>query len=375
MRRERGHELDRRSFLRLAGGGILGVIVIPIAGCEFNGVDPITAGERVRILTPVEEFYYKNGAEISISDWSMPSIRPEDWSMEITGLVSSPTTIRMSDLEAHASDRVDLLKTMRCVIDSNEVRGLIGTAVWTGVPLRIFLDQAGIDLGSTRRLRLYGADGFRNNIPVDRIYGQVDPTLAEPLLVTAMNGVPLPSRHGAPVRLILHEAFGYKNVKWITKVEAVAEDDPFGTYQDAGFVDDGEMRLTSRTTNPLMNASVPAGDLLVSGFAVSGRSGIERVEVSVNGGEWVPADLVGEEGMLSSDPLIPTTLQASDPDRFAFPWRGVWRTWDFRFTATKGRHALRIRAIDADGNVQPEVDPDGISDGVNAWATLAFDAT
>ena len=79
--------------------------------------------------------------------------------------------------------------------------------------------------------------------------------------------------------------------------------------------------------------------------------------------------------MLSSDPLIPTTLQASDPDRFAFPWRGVWRTWDFRFTATKGRHALRIRAIDADGNVQPEVDPDGISDGVNAWATLAFDAT
>ena len=375
MQRRSEIGLDRRAFIRLAGGGAIGLVVLPLVGCESNSVEPITAGERVTILTPVEDFYYKNGAEISISNWSMPVIPREEWGLEITGLVNSPFTLRYADLEGLASDQVELLKTMRCVIDSNEVRGLIGTAVWSGIPLRVFLDQAGIDLGATRRLRFFGADGFANNIPIDRIYGQNDPSLVEPLLVTAMNGEPLPARHGAPVRLIIHETFGYKNVKWVTKVEATSSDEPFGTYQNAGFVDDGVMRVISRTTNPLLNSTVPAGDVLVSGFAVSGRAGITSVEVSVNGGEWLPADLVSSAGVVASDPLIASSLQASDPDRFLFPWRGVWRTWDFRFTATPGRHTLRIRATDEEGNVQPEVDQDGISDGINAWATLAFDAT
>ena len=364
---------SRRDFIRLAGGTAIGISFVGLAGCEFNSVEPITLGREVPFLTPVDEFYYKNGADISIPNWTLPSMRSEDWAMDIDGLVASPQTVRFADLEAEASARINLLKTMRCVIDSNDVQGLIGTAVWQGIPLRIFLDRAGIDMAKTRRLRLYGADGFTNNIPIERIYGDQPTDLVEPLLVTHMNGVPLPPEHGYPVRLIIHESFGYKNVKWITRVEATDSDAPFGTYQDAAFVDDGVIRTVSRATEPLDQSQVPAGSLTIRGFAVSGTSGITGVDVSVDGGTFTPALLQDETSVLNADPLIADAVQFTDTGRFPYPLPGVWRKWEFTFQATPGTHTIRIRATDADGNVQPESDSD-ISDGINAFASLRITA-
>lgn len=367
--------IDRRTFLQRIGGGLFAISLTPILGCEFNSVEPITTGRPLSLLTPIEAFYTKNGAEISIADWRMPVISRESWGLEVTGLVDRPQTFRFADLAARDDQEIDLLKTMRCVIDSNEVRGLIGTAVWTGVPLRLFLDEAGIDLASAKRLRLFGADRFTNNLPVDRIYGVNEPDLVEPLLVTRINGRPLPARHGAPVRLIVHEGFGYRNVKWITKVEVSASDEPFGTYQDAGFVDDGVMRLASRTTDPLQNVRLPAGPVRISGFAVSGSAGIAAVEVSLDSGPWQSADLLSREQALASDRLVADSLQGRSPDAYPFPWRGVWRTWEIDLDVPPGPHSVRVRAIDATGALQPETDQNGLADGVNGYAHLSFEAT
>lgn len=370
---QRGAEYTRRDFLRTTGGMVLGISFIGLAGCEFNSVEPIALGRDVPFLTPVSEFYYKNGADISIRDWTLPVISQSGWQMKIDGLVATPLTVSFADLEAEAEGTINLLKTMRCVIDSNEVQGLIGTAVWRGVPLRTFLDRAGVNRAATKRLRLYGADGFTNNIPIGRIYDTQPADLVEPILVTHMNGHPLTPEHGAPVRLIIHESFGYKNVKWITRVEATDADTPFGTYQDAGFADDGVIRTVSRPTEPLANAQVPAGLITVRGFAVSGLSGISEVALSIDGGIFTPAALQDQESVLAADPLIAEAIQFAGAGTFPYPLQGVWRKWEYTFDATPGTHTIRIRATDQAGSAQPETDAD-IADGINAIPSLRITA-
>lgn len=366
--------LSRRAFLHLAGGASIGFLVVGMTGCESNSVEPITTGADVDFLTPITDYYYKNGAEGSIANWSMPILDKASWRLKIDGLVATALDISYADIEAEAASAKDLLKTMRCVIDSNEVQGLIGTAVWKGVPLRIFLDRAGIDMSRTVRFRLYGADGFTNNIEVDRLFGTQANDLVEPLLVTRMNGEILPEKHGFPVRLILHESFGYKNVKWLTRIEATDSDDPFGTYQSTGFVDDGVMRVVSRATDPIDSLALPAGRIRCVGFAVSGAEGIEGVEISVNDGPFLSAAIVPRSEVESVSQLVSSSLQSKNIVTYPYPWRGVWAKWIFEFDAAPGKHRVRFRATDRAGNAQPDRDND-ISDGVNAVGSITITCT
>ncbi len=360
--------------MRLAGGAALGFVVLNVAGCESNSVDPLTTGAEVPFLTPVDTFYYKNGAEGSIARWSMPVISRNDWRLQIDGLVTTPLSIRYQDILALQTDNtVKLLKTMRCVIDSNEVQGLVGTAVWTGIPLRILLDQAGIDRTRTKRLRLHGADGFTNNIKLGTVYDTQPAGLVEPLLVTHINGLVLPEKNGFPVRVIIHDGFGFKNVKWLTRVEATDSDEVFGTYQDQGFVDDGEMRVNSRMTNPIANITVASGSLRCVGFAVSGAGGISTVEISVDNGPFQAAQIKSQADAMTSDTLLASTIQALQPEKFIYPYRAVWAQWEFTFDASPGAHTIRIRATDSAGNVQPDAD-NNISDGINAIPSVQINA-
>jgi DMSO/TMAO reductase YedYZ molybdopterin-dependent catalytic subunit len=363
--------IPRRQFLRQMGGVTITVAFAPLAACDSTLVAPLVEGQDVPFLTPVGQFFVRNGAEISVANWRQPDIAPAGWALSIEGLVAQPVTVRYADLEAEiaAGRGVRLLKTLRCVIDSNEVQGLIGTAVWTGVPIRLFLDRAGVDRGAARRLRLFGDDGFRNNLPLARIYDA--PDLPEPLLVTHVNDEPLPPEHGGPVRLVVHESYGFKNVKWLVRAEATAEDDAFGTYQDAGFADDGVMRTVSRVTRPLQRSSVPAGRVLAVGFAVSGFAPVERVELALDGGDFAPVELVPFEDIAATEPLVATAQQVEAG--VPYPFRAVWVKWRAELSLAPGPHTLRLRATDAAGNVQPETDAD-ISDGINAIPTVEFTA-
>ena len=287
----------RRQFLRTTSSGLVGMSIVPLAlpfaGCEDSLVEPIAFGRALPFLTPLDEFYVKVGAEVSIANWQQPDIAAADWGLTIDGLVDQPLTVRYADLEAEAAagNAVTILKTMRCVIDSNEIGGLIGTALWTGIPLNVFTNRAGVN-PSTARFRVFGTDGFTNNFVASRIDNVPAEQLVGPLLVTHMNGELLPAEHGGPVRLLLNESFGYKNIKWIARVEATDSNTPFGTYQDAGFVDDGILRVVSRMTDPITNTILPAGRLRASGFAVSGYAAITEIEISVDEGSWMPVTVV-----------------------------------------------------------------------------------
>lgn len=361
--------LNRRQFLRRTGSVLTGLSLMPLAGCEFNNVDPRVTGSEVPFLTPVNRppsqggFFVQNGGQAGLAGWTMPDLDRAGWTLTIDGLVDTPLTLTLADLEAQPA--ITVLKTMRCIIDSNEFPGLIGTALWRGVPLRPFLDQAGLDRDRTRRLRIYGHDGFTNNIRLDQVYGAFPADAFEPLLVTHMNGAPLAREHGHPVRLLIYDGYGYKNVKWLARIEATDENTAFGTYQEViGYVDDGQIRVASKATNPVFNETLQAGPIRITGFAVSGAAPVAKVEVAIDDGPFAEARLISLDEILATEPDLLAARQFETAGRDAFPLPGVWVQWAYRWDATPGAHEIRVRATDASGATQPADDVDPF-DGFN----------
>ena len=351
--------LDRRTFLKIGGAGLFGVAIAPlIAGCESVVEPDRTLEGFTPFITPTDRFYVQNGGQDTIAGWSMPDITRETWLMQIKGEVATPATLTVGDLEAAAAAGQErtILKTMRCVLDSHLRPGALGwtgNAFWTGVPLRYFLERAGLDRANTKRINFRGADGFTNNITLER-YGSADLGAMEPLLVYRMNGEPLTREHGGPVRLLLLETYGYKSIKWITEVNASIFNTPTGQYQREGFVDDGVIRVSSRSENVSENLTVRAGLVEITGFAVSGYGAVSRVEVSIDDNPFAAAEIEPLERLLHAVVLPPTIVQLAD--RNAYPYRGVWTKWRMRWNAPAGEHTVAIRAIDSAGNTQEEDD-------------------
>ena len=361
----------RRDFIRGAGCVLMGFSILPLAGCEQNSFEPIANGTSIPFISPIqhanpdEAFFVQYGGQAAITDWpGVQQLSRNTWSMQIDGLVDTPLTLSFADIQQQSARAVTILSTLRCIVDETFVPGLIGTAVWTGVPLRIFLESAGINRTRTKRLRFYGSDGFTNNLKINQVLGPLDENLVEPLLVYEMNGTPLTPEHGSPVRLLVHGSFGYKSIKWLSRIEATDIDEVFGSYQEQlGYVDDGQISVINKVTNPLQNQSIPAGTFKISGYALSGKAGIQRVELSIDGAPFTPAGILPLGDVLSSNPQIRESLQLQDSS-FSYPFRGVWALWEATWNATPGSHMIRVRAVDSKGNTQPVIDENDL-DGTN----------
>lgn len=362
--------LSRRSFITRTAMGLFG---LSLTRCGYQEITPLTAGLELPFLTPLGEHYMKNGAEGSLPGWRPPNLDPDTWSMAIDGMVQTPLTVTLADIEAEGAAFIEVLKTMQCVVDSNTAQGLVGTAMWGGIPLRIFLDRAGIDFDRAKRLHFFGADGFTNNLPLHKIYdANYSAGVPEVLVVTHMNGLPLERDHGAPVRIIVPDGFGYASVKWVERITVTDDESAFGTYQDTGFVDDSQSPVFGKITGPTDNLTVQAGPVTINGFAVSGVAAIDRVEISIDNGPWTEAYIASAAEVVADSPAVAGAIQFTDAT-FSYPFRGVWVLWSFAWQATPGRHTIRARAIDAAGNAQPDTDL-SISDGINAVATIRVTA-
>ena len=358
--------LDRRAFLKIGGAGLFGIAFSPLlGGCRTGPTEPaFTQAGFTPFITPVNRFYLQYGGRDTIAGWQMPEIDRAAWQLKLTGELTTPMTISWSDLQAaaRAGHERTILKTMRCVLDSHVrpgATGWTGNAYWTGVPLRHFLDAAGLDRANAKRLVFTGADRFSNNITLER-YGLADRGEMDPLLVYEMNGESLTREHGGPVRLIILEGYGYKNIKWLTEVNAYLFNRPTGQYQREGFVDDGVMRVASRSENLSEPITLAQGLVEITGFAVSGAAAISRVEVSIDDAPYVAARIDPYEEVLGSTPLPSDILQLASRD--SYPFRGVWTKWRYRWQAPAGEHTVAIRATDLEGNTQPEDDIE-IQDG------------
>jgi DMSO/TMAO reductase YedYZ molybdopterin-dependent catalytic subunit len=294
---------------------------------------------QVGVITPNVRFYVRNHFDI-------PEVDPATWRLSTGGLVDRPVSLSLAELRRLPSR--SLVVTLECAgngrslldppVDGEQWQlGAVSTAEWTGVPLAAVLDRAGIG-HNAREIVFHGADRgtprgkpdalrFERSLPLDAARD------ADVLLAYAMNGEPLPAEHGFPLRLVVPGWYGMASVKWLSEIEVV--DRPFaGYFQVDRYVVENEplsrVRVRALITEPPPNAIVPRGDLLIRGFAWSGRAPVTRVDVAV-GDRWADARL---------------------PDE---PLRYAWRRWELTTRVDDvGPLVLRARATDASGDTQPD---------------------
>jgi hypothetical protein len=213
---------------------------------------------------------------------------------------------------------------MTCV--SNEVGGrYVGTARWLGVPLAPLLRELGVRPGADQVVAR-SAEGMTIGTPVATVLDGRDA-----MLCVGMNGEPLPPEHGFPVRMLTPGVYGYAgSCKWLTELELSTFADFDAYWVRRGWAARAPIRTASRIDQPQPFATVAAGTVTVAGVAWAQRRGITAVEVQVDDGPWAQAE------------LLPV------------PSVDTWVQWRYRWRATPGPHALRVRATDGTGQVQSE---------------------
>ena len=183
-----------------------------------------------------------SGMHYLLVHFDIPDVDPATWRLEIAGNVAAPRTLGLRDLRELPSRSLPV--TMECAgngrarlsprpVSQPWLVEAVGTAVWTGAPLRDVLAPAGVRPG-TAELVFTGADhGVQGGAEQDyeRSLTVRDALRPEVLLAYEMNGRPLEPQHGAPVRLLVPGWYGMTSVKWLTRITAVTE--PFRGYQQA----------------------------------------------------------------------------------------------------------------------------------------------
>jgi DMSO/TMAO reductase YedYZ molybdopterin-dependent catalytic subunit len=310
---------------------------------------------------PLEGLTYDltpTGMHYLLIHFDIPALDPPAWRLEIAGNVERPMTLSLDDIRARPARTIPV--TMECAgngrarlnprpISNPWLVEAIGTAEWTGTPLRDVVADARVRPDSVE-LVFTGADhgtqgdieqDYARSLPVDEV------NRPEVLLAYEMNGRPLEPQHGAPLRLLVPGWYGMTSVKWLKRIEAVTE--PFEGYQQAVSYrykqqEDEQGRPVSRIrVRALMippgfpdfltrRRFVEAGPAVLRGRAWSGSAPVIRVEVGVDD-TWEEAKV---------EPAI---------------GEYAWSAWSYEWNAASGDHTLSCRATDADGNTQPVDQP------------------
>jgi DMSO/TMAO reductase YedYZ molybdopterin-dependent catalytic subunit len=308
---------------------------------------------------PLEALRYTitpTGLHYLLVHYDIPDVKPEEWRLKIDGLVSKPLTLSLEEIRKRPSQTIAV--TMECAgngralftprrISQPWLVEAIGNSEWTGTLLSGILKEAGLHrdaseiifTGLDRGVEGDQVQSYQRSLSVrEAIRGDL-------LLAYEMNGEPLQPQHGYPLRLLVPGWYGMTSVKWLDKIEAVAE--PFEGYQMARAYryaqssdDPGEPVNLIRVRALMIPPGIPdfmtrtrllqAGPTTLTGKAWAGRLSVSRVEVSVDSGAmWSEAQL--GEPVSSHD----------------------WRTWTFLWNAKPGATILCVRATDSEGNVQP----------------------
>jgi DMSO/TMAO reductase YedYZ molybdopterin-dependent catalytic subunit len=299
-------------------------------------------------VTPNRLFFVRN-------HFAVPTLSRTSWRLTIGGCVRRPVELTWSDLTALPERSV--FATVECAGNGRSFlkkrepgvqwgAGAIGHAEWTGVPLHLVLEEAGLKPEAVEVL-CEGADRgseadhpepmhFARSLPLEKALHP------DTLLVYRMNGELLQPSHGSPLRLFVPGWYGVASVKWLQRIEVL--DRPFrGYFQSVKYtvqrstpqglqsVVVGPMAVKSEILRPRPGAVRGTGMNRIFGVAWAGDEAVAVVEVSTDGGAtWGRADLIG--------------MQA--------PY--CWTLWEYLWeVAQPGTYEIVARAASARGRVQP----------------------
>ena len=285
------------------------------AGMVVHRAHPLNCETSIPALIggavmPNRRFYVRNHFQI-------PQLDATSWRLNVLGLVERPLSLSLRDLVKMPSQTEFV--TLECAGNGRSLLnprvngeqwnlGAVSTAEWTGVPLAEVLNRAGVKAGA-REVVFRGADSGKLEVsgePIrfERSLSMDDAQGSGALLAYAMNGEALPIVHGYPLRVIVPGWYAVASVKWLTQIDVIS--DRFsGHYQTEAYYYEwrrgGQLirepvsvqRVRSLITEPEPESEVELGELPIRGVAWSGAAPIARVEVSIGGGPWQDARLVG----------------------------------------------------------------------------------
>ena len=295
------------------GAGTLGLIRSYLNNyAGYDGMTTPTLNGVTSPITPNSEHYVVTQNPID------PTPSLDVWRLEITGLVSKTGSYTYEEVKNLPSTSRAI--TLECI--AKEVGGqLISTAIWQGVTLRTLLERHGGAQPGAGFVAFYSVDGYTVSLPLDEVLA------VDALLAWQMNGVELPVRHGFPLRVLIPGRYGEENAKWLTRIELT---DHFvaGLYAKQGWYN-GPLHTTTRIDRPRGHLAL-GHTIEIGGIAFAGNRGIQKVEVSVDGGlTWNVAK------------LAPPLSQDS------------WVQWTWQWTPfLPGQYTLVARATDGTGEVQ-----------------------
>jgi DMSO/TMAO reductase YedYZ molybdopterin-dependent catalytic subunit len=301
----------------------------PAASLDVEGIPPL--------ITPAKDFYLIDTALIS------PRIDVKSWKLSVKGAVDNPIELSYEDLLSMSTREADI--TLSCV--SNEVGGgLVSNGRWTGVLLSDVLAEAGVSREKLTRSsqQLVGRSvdgfttGFRTEIALDG---------RQALVAFGLNDSELPIKHGYPVRLVVPGLYGYVSAtKWLTEIELTNWN--FDAYWiQRTWSKEGPIKTQSRIDTVQEGDNLPAGKIPVGGIAWAPHRGIERVEVSTDGGEtWNEARLAAQ---LAAD---------------------TWRQYVYHWDANSGEYTLQVRATDGEGETQTAAEAPPHPSGATGYHTV-----
>jgi DMSO/TMAO reductase YedYZ molybdopterin-dependent catalytic subunit len=193
----------RAGFLAVVGGGVATLFF----GNEVSRV-------VTRVTNPISDatgltrFIPSSGWRIYTVADSMPAIDPATWRLRVDGLVRRPLTLNYHELLA--LPKATQVSTFHCVTG-----WVVNNVRWGGVRFHDLLAAAG-PLSQAGALHFVSAEK-----PYDDYLSLRQVSLRDVMLAYEMDGKPLPREHGAPVRVVMPEMYGYKNVKWVERIEVV----------------------------------------------------------------------------------------------------------------------------------------------------------
>ncbi|KAL3636687.1 hypothetical protein CASFOL_018986 [Castilleja foliolosa] len=324
-------------------------------------------------ITPVDFFYKRNHGPVPIVD------DIEKYSVSITGLIENPKELYMKDILK--LPKYAVTATLQCagnrrtaMSKARKVKGVgwdisaIGNAVWGGAKLADVLELIGVpkfshisprggkhvEFVSIDKCKEENGGPYKSSIPLSRA---TNPE-ADVLLAYEMNGETLNRDHGYPLRVIVPGVIGARSVKWLESINVIAE-------ECQGFFMQRDYKMFPPSVNwdnidwstrrpqmdfPVQSAicslddasNLKPGKITIKGYAVSGGGrGIERVDISVDGGKtWIEASKCQKPGV----------LYVSDNEK-SDKW--AWALFEAQ-TDIPETTEIVAKAVDIAGNVQPE---------------------
>ncbi len=304
---------------------------------SISSISMTPLAELKGIITP-------NGLVFERYHAGVPVINPDEHRLILHGLVERPLIFTMDDLMRFPS--VSEIKFLECPANGGMewkgaqmealqfTHGMLSCCEWTGVPLRVLLEEAGVK-PEGKWILAEGADGahMSRSIPIEK-------ALDDTLVVYAQNGERLRPEQGYPLRLFNPGWEGNTSIKWLRRLE-VGDQPWYHREETSKYTDllaNGKARKFSfvQETNSVITYPCPekpikhSGYIEIEGLAWSGRGRIKQVDISFDGGvNWVSAKL---KGLVLPKALTRFSLDAQ--------WHG--QPW-----------LLQARAIDETGYVQP----------------------